>query len=104
MNINKNDLIYLEKSYSPKLILWFYWLSLILTAIGAILSMFETGFTFLSFVQGIFIFIFGFLFLRFLMELCLIPFKIEKHLDAIKQKALAQNETMQTKESELGNL
>ena len=96
MNLDKNDFIFLEKPFAPKLILWFYWLSVVLTLIGAVLSMFETQFTFLSFVQGIFIGVFGFLFLRFLMELLLMPFKIEQHLQDLKEQ---KNQSAKTTES-----
>lgn len=96
MKIEKNDFIYLEKPLSPKLILWFYWVSVVLTFLGAVLSMFEEGFTFLSFMSGIFIFIFGFLFLRFFMELMLMPFRIENHLKDLK----SEQESLKVKDIE----
>jgi hypothetical protein len=84
--MTKNDLLQLDKTFTPQILLWLYWVSIFVTFIAGCYSMIDEGFTFFSFVRGIFIFVFGVMVLRISMEFVLLFFKIEGHLRDIRDQ------------------
>ncbi|CAA0085431.1 Uncharacterised protein [BD1-7 clade bacterium] len=84
--MNFKDLFYLDHAYSPKIMLWAYWITLVVTVFSGLASMFDGGMlTFASFIRGLFVIGFGFIMLRVVVEAIQALFKIEKHLRAISE-------------------
>lgn len=82
------NLFFFDDMITPKIITVIYWLLLLGVVITGIGSMFTgyAGFTFGSFLKGIFMIIFGAIGVRIWSELLIVLFKINENIQKIADK------------------
>ena len=91
-----------DEFVTPRIITVIYWLQIVAVALFSLMVMFlaggrtiylfsggtsyQTGFSFGSFLAGIFIFVVGALMVRVMNELIIALFRIQEHLKAIREQ------------------
>ena len=88
-----NDLLFLNKMITPKVITFVYWLLLLFVVIVSLTKMFgmgygpfSTGFTFFGFIGGLVMLVVGAVMVRVWCELVIVFFKMNENLENIKNK------------------
>ncbi len=88
MRLTFSQIKSLDQSYGPVVIKYLYWASLVITIGSGFVDMISEGFTFLSFIRGLFIIFFGGVMCRLIAELALVLFKIEQHLRPVETPSI----------------
>lgn len=80
-NFEPKDLLFLDKMVTPAILNVLYWILGVLVILGGVMSIISGGF-----IQGILIIPFGLLYLRVMMELLTVMFKINANVGRIADK------------------
>lgn len=82
------DVLFFNNMLTPKIITFVYWLLLLSAVIGGITTMFSgyEGFTFGSFLTGIFFAVAGAIGARIWCELLIVLFKMNEALQELRKK------------------
>ncbi|MGP4845987.1 DUF4282 domain-containing protein [Marinobacter sp. 1Y8] len=82
------DMLFFDKMLTPKIITLVYWLLIVASVVGGVISMFAgySGFTFGSFLMGLLYIVGGVIGARIWCELLIVMFKMNEALQDIRKK------------------
>ncbi|MHB8920469.1 MAG: DUF4282 domain-containing protein [Halothiobacillus sp.] len=81
------DLLFFNDMITPKIITVVYWLLLLMVVISGLGSMFAMGFSFGSFLKGLFMIVVGGIGVRIWSELMIVLFKINENMQKLADKS-----------------